>query len=118
MFYFLIEKIKMNIKKLEYKMIPLIIINIFLLIYSNAIYIFYRINFYLTNKLKKGNIETFENINSKKIIHYCIGSYDINNYGVARYDYQIKSISRKFFKAQESKDKLLKFLKDNPQVLL
>jgi glycosyltransferase involved in cell wall biosynthesis len=72
---------------------------------------------YLLNK--KNIKENF--LGNKNIIHYCVSSYDIRNYGgVARYDYQIKKVfpNRKFFKAQESKNKLLKFLKENPESLV
>ena len=67
-------------------------------------------------------LENFQSkFNDYQIIHYCIGSYDENNYGgVARYDYHIKQVfpNRIFFKAQKSKDKLLKFLKDNPKSIV
>lgn len=73
-----------------------------------------------------------KNINSKKIekfidtnftiIHYAIGSYDIENYGgVARYDFHIKNIfpNRKYFKAQQNKNQMLNYLKNctNPIVI-
>jgi hypothetical protein len=67
----------------------------------------------------------FKNDNSefpKEIIHYCIGSYDIGDYGgVARYDYNIKTIfpRRKFIKGPENKNELIEYIKTckNPLVI-
>ena len=57
-----------------------------------------------------------------QIIHYCCGSYEINDFGgVARYDHQIKLAfpDRKFFKGPEMKKEMLSYLEkcDKPIVI-
>ena len=70
----------------------------------------------------KNRSEKFTDFKNKKIVHYCVGSYEQNNYGgVARYDYQIKLAfpNRIFFQGPRDKNKMLDFLEKckNPLVI-
>lgn len=50
---------------------------------------------------------------NKHIIHYCCGSYDIGDFGgVARYDYQLKTVfpNRVFFRGPQQKNEMLAYL--------
>jgi hypothetical protein len=69
------------------------------------------------NKIKNSFVFPIQNI-----IHYCNGSYDINDFGgVARYDYHISLIlpHRIFIKGPQQKDYLLELLNklENPIVI-
>lgn len=76
---------------------------------------------FLILNINERNIENFKNNYEVTIIHYCIGSYDIGDYGgVARYDYHLKKCfpNRKFFKAPEDKNKMLDFMKTLPNPVI
>ncbi len=67
---------------------------------------------YFRNNFRNTQYDAF--LNTQQIIHYCCGSYEINDFGgVATYDYQFKKCfpRRRFFKGPDQKDKMLAFLK-------
>lgn len=73
-------------------------------------------DFLRNNYIAKKNINTpkcTEYIKNKNIIHYCCGSYDIGDFGgVARYDYQLKTVfpNRVFFRGPQQKNEMLSYL--------